>query len=104
MSVPTVHGFPIVDENKCLIGLISREALMVLVGSKAWIERDFNSRFEETMMKYCKNIAAIENRFSLNKDNGGQHHRTTGHIPKNFKGSHLVAIKEADGEEDENSL
>jgi CBS-domain-containing membrane protein len=45
MGVPIVHGFPIVDEDGKITGLISRESLMILVDNKVWIERDLNSKF-----------------------------------------------------------
>ena len=101
MQMPIVHGFPIIDENKQLIGLISRESLMVLVGNKAWIERDVNSRFEETINKYCKSIVDIERKFSMNKE-GDQNHKTTGYLAgKNITGSVLGKIEEVEEQEDE---
>lgn len=95
MQIPIIHSFPIVDQNKTLIGLISRESLMVLVGNKVWIERDLNSKYEEPTLKYHKSMANLENRFSLNKDKtNGQTHKTTGQLRENSKGSNFGAIKE----------
>ena len=45
MGIPLVHGFPILEEDGKVIGLISREALMILLDNKVWIERDENSKF-----------------------------------------------------------
>ena len=38
-----VHGFPIVDDNDRLIGLIGREQLIVLLKHKCWYQFDPNS-------------------------------------------------------------
>jgi CBS-domain-containing membrane protein len=44
MGLPVVHTFPIVNDDEKLLGVISRESLMVLVGNKVWVERDLNSK------------------------------------------------------------
>lgn len=41
--LPKVHGFPIVDKDNKLIGLVTRESLMVLLKKECWLERDINS-------------------------------------------------------------
>ncbi len=43
LGIPIVHGFPVVEEGDQVIGLVTRESLMVLLGNKCWIERDENS-------------------------------------------------------------
>lgn len=55
MGIPFVHTFPIVDSDDKLLGVISRESLMVLVGNKIWLERDLNSKINiEEVAKYKK--------------------------------------------------
>lgn len=59
-----MHGFPVVDEDKNLIGLITREALMVLLGAKCWIEEDANSKIEIVKNMHSSGLQNIERRFS----------------------------------------
>jgi hypothetical protein len=51
MGLPIVHTFPIVDAHERLLGVISRESLMILVGNKIWIERDLNSKIDITTLQ-----------------------------------------------------
>ena len=60
MSFPIIHGFPIVDDREKLLGLISREALIVVVGRTCWIENDINSKQEVLMKKYEKRMTVVE--------------------------------------------
>lgn len=39
-----VHGFPIVDDDNKLIGLITREVLMVLLKKECWMEKDLRTQ------------------------------------------------------------
>jgi len=64
MSFPIVHGFPIVDEREKLLGLVSREALIVVIGRCCWIENDINSKQEVLMKKYEKKLTVVEQRYS----------------------------------------
>ena len=45
LQVPIVHGFPIVENEDYVEGLISREAIMILLDNKCWITRDENSDY-----------------------------------------------------------
>lgn len=51
MGLPIIHGFPIIDEDNYVMGLVSREALMVLVGNKCWVERDDNVKTDEVTQR-----------------------------------------------------
>jgi hypothetical protein len=86
--LPKVHGFPIVDKDNKLIGLVTRESLMVLLAKECWLERDINSQIcmaelhsGQDLANYKKSMASIigdepveeeeaqENaRFSLNNE------------------------------------
>ena len=63
MGLPIVHTFPIIDKDEKLLGVISREALMVIVGSKVWIERDLNSKIDILDLK-----RDLEKRVSINNE------------------------------------
>jgi hypothetical protein len=43
LTILKVHGFPIVDLNDRVVGLIGREQLIVLLKHKCWYEFDPNS-------------------------------------------------------------
>jgi len=44
MAVPLVHGFPVVEaDSNILIGLVTREALMILLKNKCWMDKDKNN-------------------------------------------------------------
>ncbi len=101
MQLPIVHGFPVVDENKQLLGLVSREALMVVIGSKCWIEVDANSKEEVIMAKYSKGIAALENKFS-GSNAGAQ--KPLGFIPKTKENMGTIVEENDDQENPTSSL
>jgi predicted transcriptional regulator len=48
LSTLQVNGYPIVDVNDRLIGLISRDALIVLIKKQCWTEFDPNSSLTES--------------------------------------------------------
>jgi len=77
--------------------MISREALMVLVGAKSWVEKDLNSKFEDVMGKYCKTIAKIEakieRKFSINKDLLAAHNKLSQSAPTTNKSKPYSGIE-----------
>ena len=56
--MPKVHGFPIVDKDNKLVGLVTRESLMVLLKKQCWIERDLNSQIALAELQEGKNLNA----------------------------------------------
>lgn len=59
LGVPYVHSFPIINAEEKLIGIVSREILMVLVGGKVWIERDANSKLDLEAIQTVQNKATV---------------------------------------------
>ena len=64
---PMIHGFPIVEDQDYVVGLISRESLMILVSFKVWVERDENSNFKNESEAVQKRLMIPGSRFSVQK-------------------------------------
>ena len=57
-----VHGFPVVDPNERLIGMIGREAIITLIKNKCWAHVDPNSfisdNFNQNMMEKSRRVSS----------------------------------------------
>lgn len=93
LSLPIVHGFPVLDDRRRVVGLVSREALMVVIGAKSWIEVDVNARMEILSRKYQKDIQNVEQRFSMPKTQ-----------ERPVQSNYLTEIREFPEKEDQSSL